>query len=182
MPSLTELLTKPKHYPWGKIIGGLFVAMFAMIITTIAFSGTTELLIWAIIYWVLLHALFAGVATFLAHGHPFSVAVAATLAWMTSLNPFLATGWFAAIAEAKMRPPTTGDLKAISKTNSIEEMFSIPLFRILIVAAVANIGSSLATVCFFVFLTPLLGVDLGMMTQIFATGSSNLWQFVTNWI
>lgn len=182
LPPMAELLAKPKHYPWGKIIGGLFVAMFAVIIIAIAFSGATDLLVWAIIYWVLLHALFAGVATLLVRGHPFSAAVAAALAWATSLNPFLAAGWFAAIVEAKMRPPTAGDLKAISKAESLGEMFSIPLFRILVVAAVANVGSSLATVCFFVFLTPLLGVDLDMMTQILMTGLSNLWQFLTGWI
>jgi len=182
LPPLAELLTKPKHYPWGKIIGGLFVAMFAVILVAIAFSGATDLLAMTVVYWVLLHALFAGVATLLARGHPFSAAVAAALAWMTSLNPFLAAGWFAAIAEARMRPPTAGDLKAISRANSIEEMLSVPLFRILVVAAVANIGSMLATVCFFVFLTPLLDVDLDTMTQILMTGLSNLWQFLTCWI
>lgn len=182
LPPLSELLARPKHYPWGNIIGGLLVAMFAVILIAIALSGGTDLLIWAIVYWVLLHALFAGVATLLVRGHPFSAAVAAALAWMTSLNPFLAAGWFAAIVEAKMRPPTAGDMKAISKADSIGEMISVPLFRILIVAAVANIGSSLATVCFFVFLTPLLGVNLDMMTQILMTGLSNLWQFLTGWI
>ena len=75
LPPMAELLAKPKHYPWGKIIGGLFVAMFAVIIIAIAFSGATDLLGWAIIYWVLLHALFAGVATLLVRGHPFSAAV-----------------------------------------------------------------------------------------------------------
>ncbi len=182
LPSMADLLAKPKHYPWGKILGGLFIVMFAVIIIAIAFSGATELLIWAIIYWVLLHALFAGVATLLARGHPFSAAVAAALAWMTSLNPFLAAGWFAAIVEAKMRPPSPGDLKAISKAESIGDMLSVPLFRILLVAAVANIGSTIATFCFFIFLTPLLGVDLDMMTQILMTGLTNFWEFLTGWI
>ncbi|MDU9375504.1 hypothetical protein McpSp1_00780 [Methanocorpusculaceae archaeon Sp1] len=182
LPPVAELLARPKRYPWGKIIGGLFVVMFAVIILAIAFSGATELLIWAIIYWVLLHALFAGVATLLARGHPLSAATAAALAWMTSLNPFLAAGWFAAIVEAKMRPPTAGDFKAIAKADTIGEMFSVPLFRILLVAACANIGSMAATFCFFIFLTPLLGVDLEMMTQILMTGLTNLWQFLTGWI
>jgi pheromone shutdown-related protein TraB len=182
LPPLAELLSKPKCYSWGKIIGGLLIATFAVIITTIAFSGATDLLVWAIIYWVLLHALFAGVATLLVRGHPLSAVIAALFGWMTSLNPFLAAGWFAAITEARIRPPTTGDLDAILKTNSIEELLSIPLFHILFVAAVANIGSTFATICFFVFLTPLLGVDLSMMTQILMTGLSSLWQFLTNWI
>lgn len=182
LPPLADLLAKPKHYSWGKILGGLFIAMFAVILIAIAFSGATELLIWAIIYWVVLHGLFAGVATLLARGHPLSAAVAAALAWMTSLNPFLAAGWFAAIVEAKMRPPTAGDLKAISRADTVGEMLSVPLFRILLVAAAANIGSMVATFCFFLFLTPLLGVDLEMMTEILMTGLSNFWQFLTGWI
>lgn len=182
LPPLSELNEKPKKYPWAKIIGSLFIVMFAVIIIAIGFSGATDLLIWAIIYWVLLHAVFAGVATLLARGHPFSAATAAALAWMTSLNPLLAAGWFAAIVEAKMRPPTAGDFKAISNSESIGEMLQVPLFRILLVAAVANIGSSLATFAFFIFLTPLLGVDLEMMTNILVTGLSNFWNFLTGWI
>ncbi|HKM42197.1 MAG TPA: TraB/GumN family protein [Methanocorpusculum sp.] len=182
LPSMKKLNELPKKYPWGKILGGVFIAMFAVIILAIAFSGATDLLIWAIIYWVVLNGVFAGVATLLVRGHPLSAATAAGLAWMTSLNPFLACGWFAAIVEAKMRPPSAGDFKAISKAESIHEMLSVPLFRILIVAAAANIGSTIATFAFFIFLTPLLGVDLEMMKNILMTGFANLWTFLTWWI
>lgn len=178
LPPLAELNTMPKKYPWGKIIGGVFIAMFVVIILAIAFSGATDLLIWAIIYWVIINGALAGIATLIARGHPFSAATAAGLAWMTSLNPFLACGWFAAIVEAKIHPPTAGDFKALAKVESIKEMFSIPLFKILLVAAAANIGSTLGTVCFFLFLTPVLGVDVDMMTSILTTGFSNLWHFI----
>ncbi len=182
LPTMKSLNELPKKYPWGKIIGSVFIAMFAVIILAIAFSGATDLLIWAIIYWVVLNGLFAGVATLLVRGHPLSAATAAGLAWMTSLNPFLACGWFAAIVEARMRPPSAGDFKAIAKAETIRDMFSVPLFKILIVAAAANIGSTIATFAFFIFLTPLLGVDLEMMTGILTTGFTNLWAFLTGWI
>jgi len=182
LPSMKSLNELPKKYPWGKIIGSVFIAMFAVIILAIAFSGATDLLIWAIIYWVVLNGVFAGVATFLVRGHPLSAATAAGLAWMTSLNPFLACGWFAAIVEARMRPPSAGDFKAIAKAETIRDMFSVPLFKILIVAAAANIGSTIATFAFFIFLTPLLGVNLEMMTEILTTGFANLWAFLTGWI
>jgi len=81
-----------------------------------------------------------------------------------------------------MRPPSSGDFKAISKAETIGEMFSVPLFKILIVAAAANIGSMIATFAFFIFLTPLLGVNLEMMTNILMTGLTNLWAFLTGWI
>ncbi|HJJ52145.1 MAG TPA: TraB family protein, partial [Methanocorpusculum sp.] len=94
------------------------------------------------------------------------------------LNPFLACGWFAALVEAKMRPPTAKDFKKIGSAESISEMLSVPLFRILLVAAASNIGASVATVGFFLFLGPVLGVDLEMMTNILVTGFTNLWHFI----
>ncbi len=180
LPPMSELTALPKKYPWGKILGAVFLAMFAVIIIAIAFSGATELLVWAIVFWVLLHGILAGAATLLARGHPLSAAVSAALAWMTSLNPFLACGWFAALVEAKMRPPTAKDLKAIGNAESIGEMFSVPLFRILLVAAASNIGASIATVGFFLFLGPVLGVDLEMMTNILTTGFTNLWNTIVS--
>lgn len=180
LPPMKELTALPKKYPWGKIIGGVFLVMFAVIILAIAFSGATDLLVWAIIFWVVLHGILAGAATLLARGHPLSAAVSAALAWMTSLNPFLACGWFAALVEAKMRPPTAKDFKRIGNAESISEMLSVPLFRILLVAAASNIGASVATFGFFLFLGPVLGVDLEMMTNILVTGFTNLWNSIVS--
>ena len=178
LPPMKELTALPKKYPWGKILGVVFLVMFAVIVLAVAFSGATNLLIWAIVFWVVLHGVLAGAATLLVRGHPLSAAVSAVLAWMTSLNPFLACGWFAALVEAKMRPPTAKDFKKIGSAETISEMFSVPLFRILLVAAASNIGASIATVSFFLFFGPVFGVDLEMMTNILVTGFTNLWHFI----
>ncbi|HJK02320.1 MAG TPA: TraB/GumN family protein [Methanocorpusculum sp.] len=175
LPPLEDLLSKPKSYSWGKISSCLFMVILGIILFIIAFSGAADILIWAIVYWILLHALFAGFATLISRGHPLSAAIAAMISWITPMNPFLAVGWVAAIVEARIRPPATEDLNSISQAKSIGELLTIPLFHILIVAAMANIGNALATICFFLFLTPLLGVDLNMMTQILWDGLSNLW-------
>lgn len=180
LPPMKELTALPKKYPWGKIISGIFIVAFAVLILAIGFSGATDLLIWAIIFWVVLNGVCAGLATLLVRGHPLSAAVAAALAWMTSLNPFLACGWFAALAEAKIRPPTAKDFKAIAHAETVSDMFSVPLFRILLVAAAANLGSMTATFGFFLLLGPVLGVDLEMMTNILITGFTNLWNFIIN--
>lgn len=178
LPPMKELTALPKKYPWGKILGVVFLVMFAVIVLAVAFSGATNLLIWAIVFWVVLHGVLAGAATLLVRGHPLSAAVSAVLAWMTSLNPFLACGWFAALVEAKMRPPTAKDFKKIGSAETVSEMFSVPLFRILLVAAASNIGASIATVSFFLFFGPVFGVDLEMMTNILVTGFTNLWHFI----
>ncbi|HJJ71231.1 MAG TPA: TraB/GumN family protein [Methanocorpusculum sp.] len=178
LPPMRELTALPKKYPWGKILGVVFLVMFAVIALSIGFSGATELLVWAIVFWVVLHGILAGIATLLVKGHPLSAAVSAVLAWMTSLNPFLACGWFAALVEAKMRPPTAKDFKRIGNAESISEMLSVPLFHILLVAAASNIGASIATVSFFLFFGPVFGVDLEMMTNLLVTGFTNLWHFI----
>lgn len=178
LPSISELNTVPKKYPWGRIIGFVVIAMFAVIILAIAFSGATDLLVWAIIWWVVINGVLAGLGVIIARGHPFAALTATVLAWMTSLNPFLACGWFAAIVQAKMKPPKASDFKEIANAETIRGMFSVPLFKIILVAAAANLGSILGTICFFVFLTPILGVDIEMMTEILKTGFSNLWNFL----
>ncbi|HJJ48749.1 MAG TPA: TraB/GumN family protein [Methanocorpusculum sp.] len=179
LPPMHELNQMPKKFPWGKLIGGVVIFMFAVIILAIAFSGATELLIWAIIWWVLINGSLAGIATLIARGHPLAAATAAGLSWMTSLNPFLACGWFAAIVQAKFTPPHGTDLKAIGKAESLKEMCSIPLFKILLVAAAANIGSILGTVCFFVFLTPVLGVSVDAMKDLLFQGFVNMWNCIS---
>lgn len=178
LPPKKELDEKPKKYPWGKIIGIVFIALFVVVILAIGFSGATDKLIWAIFFWVLINGILAGIGTAVVRGHPFSVATASALAWMTSLNPFLACGWFAAIVEAKMRPPHGGDFKAIGKSDSIKTLFSIPLFRIIAVAAGANLGSILGTVCFFLFLSPVLGVSVDQMKDLLILGFQNMWNLI----
>ncbi|HJJ29256.1 MAG TPA: TraB/GumN family protein [Methanocorpusculum sp.] len=178
LPPMKDLTQLPKKFPWGKLIGGLVIFMFAVIILAIAFSGATDLLIWAIIWWVVVNGVLAGIGTLVGRGHPLAAATAAGLAWMTSLNPFLACGWFAALVQAKFTPPHGSDFKAIGKAESLKEMCSVPLFRILLVAACANIGSILGTVCFFVFLTPVLGVSVDAMKDLLIQGFVNLWNFI----
>ena len=90
---------------------------------------------------------------------------------MTSLNPLLAAGWFAAIVEAKIRKPTTGELRQIIEAETFSEMRRIPLFRVVLVAALANVGSTLGTVAYFVFIFPVLGID---PTVVITEGFSNM--------
>lgn len=178
LPPLNDLKTIPKKKPWGKIISCIIIAFVIITIIAIGFSGATHLLLAAIVFWVLIKAVLAGLGVLIARGHPASIGTAAGLAWLTSLSPFLACGWFAALVEARMRPPTAKDIKGIMKAESLKEMCSVPLFRILLVAALANVGSILGTVCFFVFLAPVLGVTVGEMGDVLLQGFANLWKFI----
>ena len=172
LPPLPSLTADVKGLPWGKIIGAAVTIIFLLLIAAIAFSGVGfEVLIAALAYWILINGVLSAAFTLLAGGHPFSAATAFAVSWLTSLNPLLAAGWFAAIVEAKIRKPTTGELRQIIEAETFSEMRRIPLFRVVLVAALANVGSSLGTVAYFVFIFPVLGID---PTVVITEGFSNM--------
>ena len=172
LPPLPSLTADVKGLPWGKIIGAAVTIIFLLLIAAIAFSGVGfEVLIAALVYWILINGVLSAAFTLLAGGHPFSAATAFAVSWLTSLNPLLAAGWFAAIVEAKIRKPTTGELRQIIEAETFSEMRRIPLFRVVLVAALANVGSSLGTVAYFVFIFPVLGID---PTVVITEGFSNM--------
>ncbi len=96
-------------------------------------------------YWVIINGVLSAAGAAIARGHPKSIITAFCVAWLTSLNPFLAAGWFAGLVEAKYRKPTTDNFKELIETESFNEMFKVPLFRVLLVAALANLGSVIGT-------------------------------------
>ena len=172
LPPLPSLTADVKGLPWGKIIGAAVTIIFLLLIAAIAFSGVGfEVLIAALVYWILINGVLSAAFTLLAGGHPFSAATAFAVSWLTSLNPLLAAGWFAAIVEAKIRKPTTGELRQIIEAETFSEMRRIPLFRVVLVAALANVGSTLGTVAYFVFIFPVLGID---PTVVITEGFSNM--------
>ena len=173
LPSVESLTSEVKSRPWGLIFGGIVTFLFIFLLVAILFSGVgIDVLITALLYWVLIHGVLTAVFTLLAKGHPLSALTGFAVSWFTALNPLIAAGWFSAIVEAKIRKPGPGDLGRISRAESIGEMMEIPLFRVVVVAAMANIGSTLGTILYFVFIFPILGIDVGVvMTQ----GIANMW-------
>ncbi|ABE52622.1 TraB/GumN family protein [Methanococcoides burtonii] len=142
--SLTEL--PQKRFSFMKIIGigivGIALATFGLIIM----SGTSlELLLLAFGWWFIINGVLSAAGAALAKGHPYSVITAFFVAWLTSLNPLMAAGWFAGLMEAKQRNPTTADLKEMVKLESFKELQKNNFFRVVFVAALANVGSTIGT-------------------------------------
>ena len=176
LPPLQSLTGAVKGLPWAKIFGAGVTVLFLLLIAAIAFSGVgLDVLLAALVYWVLINRILSAAFTLLAGGHPLSAATAFAVSWMTSLNPLLAAGWFAAYVEAKMRKPAIGDLKRIIVAETFSEMRRIPLFRVVLVAALANVGSTLGTVAYFLFIFPFLGVD---PTVVVTDGFTNMLQMI----
>jgi len=172
LPPFSSLLEQPKGFPWKLAFGVFFVALFAFLILLIAFSGVGfGILLEAILYWIVINGVLAAGFTLVAGGHPLSALTAFGVSWLTSLNPFLAAGWFAAITEAKIRKPQASDFQEILDAASFSEMRKVPIFRVVLVAALANVGSTIGTFAYFIFIFPILGIDPKV---ILADGFSNL--------
>lgn len=178
LPPLQTLTAGVKTLPWAKIVGVGVTVLFLLLIAAIAFSGVgLDVLLTALLYWVLINGVLCAVFTLVAGGHPLSAATAFAVSWMTSLNPLLAAGWFAAIVEAKIRKPAAGEFRQIIEAETLAEMRRIPLFRVVLVAALANVGSTLGTIIYFLFIFPVLGID---PTVVIVDGFSNMLQMIRN--
>jgi pheromone shutdown-related protein TraB len=180
LPPFDSLSCEPKSFPWAKVFGFAVTALFVFLLAAIAFSGVGwGVLLYAFLFWVIIHGVLAGLFTLLAGGHPYSALTCFGVAWMTSLNPMLHAGWIGAYVEAKVRKPPVSDFRKIYEAESITEMAKIPLFRVVLVAALANLGSLLGTILYFIFVFPVLGIDPGV---VISTGVHNMWTTATGWI
>lgn len=177
LPPQASLVADIKGIPWGRIFEIGVTVSFALLLAAIAFSGIgLETLLAALLFWVLIHGVLTAVFTLIAGGHPLSALAGFAVSWATALHPILAAGWFAAYVEARIRKPAPQDFRKIFEAESFSEMWHIPLFRVVIVAALANVGSTIGTFAYFIFVLPVLNLD---PTLLITQGFGNMWQWIT---
>lgn len=177
LPPFDALNREPKSFPWGKVFGFAVTGLFAFLFAAIAFSGVGwTVLLYALLFWILIHGVLSATFTLIAGGHPYSALTCFGVSWMTALNPMLHAGWIAAYVEARVRKPPVSDFRKIYEAESIGEMARIPLFKVVLVAALANLGSLLGTVLYFIFVFPLLHID---PVVVISTGVHNMWVWAT---
>ena len=147
IPTLEGLNEKPsKKFTFAKIFG---IVVSLLILATIglvlvkAQSSQSVLLAFAI--WFIVTGGLSALGVVLARGHPLSALTALMVAWMTTLNPFVAAGWFAGMVEAWKLKPTVADLKRLAQANSFEQMMQNRLFKVILVASLANLGAMAGT-------------------------------------
>jgi pheromone shutdown-related protein TraB len=172
LPAFDSLVGEPRSLPWGKIFGFAVTGLFVFLLAAIWFSGVgLGVLLEAFLFWVIIHGVLSALFVLLAGGHPYSAVTCFCVAWMTSLNPMLHAGWLGAYVEARVRKPPLSDFRKIYETDSIREMAQIPLFKVVLVAALGNLGSLLGTILYFIFVFPVLGIDPGV---VITTGIHNM--------
>jgi pheromone shutdown-related protein TraB len=122
----------------------LFVSIVVWVIVTSGLSSIDRVLD-MFLWWFLINGTLSAIGAAIARGHPFSIATAFLTAPFTSLNPAVAAGWFAGIVETKLRMPTIKDFQRIHKIESLRDFFNNRVIRLLLVVALANIGSTIGT-------------------------------------
>jgi pheromone shutdown-related protein TraB len=174
IPPKEELCALPKKRFGIKHLLGLGIGVALVVVFIAAFySGISwDVLLSAFLYWVVINGVFSAIGVVIARGHPLSVLTAFSVAWLTSLNPFLAAGWFAGLVEAYVRKPTAEDLKGMMNVDSLRELANNKLFKVILVAALANLGSIVGTFVGAYVVWRVLGISMadvwtGMRIAIF---------------
>ncbi|MCM3600827.1 TraB/GumN family protein [Robertmurraya korlensis] len=143
---LTKLTAVPPKSKWPKIIGWSIPVMILAIIAY-TFIANPQAGLSQTFSWILWHGGLSALGAAIALGHPLTVLTAFLAAPITSLNPVLASGWFAGLAQAYVRRPSVKDFETLS-----EDVFSVKGFwknkvsRILLIVVLSNLGSTLGTV------------------------------------
>ena len=144
----------------GKVVGFAFVGLIVGFFLLLLLSGVDlSVLLTAFGWWFIITGTLSAAGTLLAGGHPYSVLTAFSVAWLTTLHPLIAAGWFAGIVEARQRNPTTADIKALAGIETFSEMFKNKFMRVLLVASFANIGSMTGTFLGAYVMMQVTGID-----------------------
>ena len=145
-----------KKFSILKTIGYAIPVLFASLIIYAFYYRGLDLALEMFIYWFLINGIFSAIGTIIARGHPLSVLTAFIAAPITSLNPAIAAGWVAGYVEAKLRTPVVKDFKGLSNIDSLRDFWNNRVIRLLMVVALANVGSMIGTVVAFPYITSLL--------------------------
>jgi pheromone shutdown-related protein TraB len=151
-PVSLELLEElPKRgVSWGKVVAWavpfLILGLFGFLFYRAVTEGKWDELVLGLRRWIIYNSLFAAIGAFLASGHILSILTAAVAAPITSLNPAMAAGWFAGIVEAAVRKPQVKDFQSIATIATLKDMYRNKVMRVILVAALANVGSIVGTI------------------------------------
>lgn len=97
-------------------------------------------------WWVLANAVLAALGAAVALAHPVTILIAGAAAPLTSLNPMVAAGWVAGLAEAFFSKPKVRDFEdLLEDVTSVKGFWRNKITRILMVVVFTNLGSSAGT-------------------------------------
>ena len=147
-----------------------FFVLLAMAVYTGVPGASSEFLLRVFGAWFLVNGIIAAVLARLAGAHWTSSTVGGAVAWLTSVNPLLAPGWFAGYVELRYLSVNVADIGTLNEILDDEEaplsdiyrrLRAVPLFRLILIVAMTNVGSMIASALFATTLLPILAADVG---------------------
>ncbi|MCL2827195.1 MAG: TraB/GumN family protein [Oscillospiraceae bacterium] len=130
---------------WKWLAWVIPIAMIVLI--SFAFTQSIDLGVQSLWVWWLWNGGLAALFALIALARPLSILTAFMAAPLTTLNPFLAAGWFAGLVEAWAKKPTVQDVQ-----NIPEDIFSVKgwffrnrFLKVLLVVILTNLGSAIGT-------------------------------------
>jgi pheromone shutdown-related protein TraB len=186
LPEIESLETSGggRRIPVMKVLG-YAVSVFVILMFVLLFMAGADdaFLAQLAVYWFVVNGVPAFAGALLGGGHLRSAAVGGSLAWMTSLNPALAPGWFAGYVELRHRDVSVQDIDEINEILADAEasvrqlfgrMYQVETFKLLLVVALTNLGSLIGTFFFLFVVLPVIGADIDM-TEMLRQGMTNSW-------
>ncbi|WP_049997470.1 TraB/GumN family protein [Halococcus sediminicola] len=154
-----------------KILGYLFTLGFLVFFLLLAMAGARNgFLLRLFGAWFFINGIFATVLAKLGGAHWASALVGGAVAWLTSVNPLLAPGWFAGYVELRYLDVNVGDINTLNEILSDEEspldelwerLREVALFRLIAIVALTNVGSIVASFLFAAIVLPILAAGVG---------------------
>lgn len=142
---ITKLDSLPKSRNYALILKVLLpLALILLIAFGVYFKGA-QFALSAFLIWFFVNAIFSSIGAIIARAHWKSVLAAFISAPLTSLHPALAAGWFAGLMEARARPVRVLDLEDLNKIDSLSDFQKNRFAHVLLVIALVNAGSTIAT-------------------------------------
>lgn len=99
----------------------------------------------ATVFWILSNGILALIGAIAARSHLETWIASFVAAPLTSLDPAIGAGMVAGYVEAKLHPPTVGELEDIVKVENFRQMWHNQAGRILLTFIFVTIGSASAT-------------------------------------
>jgi pheromone shutdown-related protein TraB len=144
IPPITELLKIEKsRISVSKVLVFTIPVVF-IVIFLIAFLNGVNIGS-SLLTFVLLTGGLGFIGSLAAGSKIYSAITAFIVSPMTVLHPLLASGWFAGIVEAKLRKVSVDDMAELPRCETFKEMWENNLFRVLLVATGASLGTMIGT-------------------------------------
>ena len=144
IPGLEGLNEKPgkKRITFVKVFGVLIsLLVLAIVALVLIVAQSSHNGLQAAVIWFFVTGGLSALGVLLAGGHPLSALTALMVAWLTTLFPFIAAGWFAGMVEAWKIKPTVADLKRLAQADSFKQMMQNRLGKVILVTALSNLGA-----------------------------------------